>query len=206
MFKPNPIRKLAEQLLRDVGVQWHEVTWSKGELNGYMTNAPGCHLYAPLPKRMIHLALLAHECGHRVLHSAVNADGQRVPHVGDKPLHLIEVEAERWGRQWLACHGLTVPEDYLIGVTDYLFRHVEADALRGIDLAPEAVAFIGIAEAEKAALYVKAERWRAGDVKAGFEPSLRPASQKTGRVTRDRQKRPKGAYDPTAHGGPDIWV
>jgi hypothetical protein len=77
--------------------------------------------------------LLAHECGHIALHSALKSRR--------KPRHVEEHEAESYAHRAFAAHGLEVPEASTYGARCYVAECIEEDRAKDIPICPLAEAF-----------------------------------------------------------------
>jgi hypothetical protein len=80
------------------------------------------------------LYVLAHECGHIVLHSR---ETKR-----KKPKHVIEHEAEVFAHRALRRYGLEVPEKSAMWARGYVAECIRADRAKGIPICWMAEAFV----------------------------------------------------------------
>jgi hypothetical protein len=90
-------------------------------------------IFAPAETTRRQLYVLAHECGHIALHSALKSRR--------KPRHVEEHEAESYAHRALAAHGFEVPDVSTFGARCYVGECIEEDRANGIPICPLAEAF-----------------------------------------------------------------
>lgn len=116
------------------------------------------HIRAPRPTTRRRLYLWAHECAHVAL-----------AHVGKKPVHRQEYEAEQWAEEALRRHGVAVPTESVVGAKRYVAMKIRRAVKRGalvIDSDAQAFCkeYLGTlpvpGEPRKRLLRPKTSRWR----------------------------------------------
>ena len=140
-LKPIGLDHYADLLLAEAGLTRADVTWWKRSGNGRVT-ARG-KVAAPLPTSHDRLLVLAHEVGHVLLHTSVDAQGRRRLSPPDPRLHVIEYQAVLWSFDWFESHGLRITPDQDAWGREYVLSHLIDDMFRDVEHSTEVVCWIG---------------------------------------------------------------
>lgn len=122
-------RRIAEALKKEAGVLRH---YTHKQISGLAWTGDR-RILAPEGVTRRQLYVLAHECGHIVLHSA--------PATRSKPNHVLEHEAEVYAHRAFARYGLEVPPASAEWARNYVGRWIAKDRAAGIRICPDAAAF-----------------------------------------------------------------
>lgn len=122
-------RVVAEALKREAGVTKHYKFKTLGGLAFTAQNK----ILAPEGVTRRQLYVLAHECGHIVLHGSASAQA--------KPGHVKEHEAEVYAHRAFKRYGLDVPDQSAQWARAYVGQWITKDRNNGIAICPMAVAF-----------------------------------------------------------------
>ena len=106
--------------------------YEHNELSGLAWSSEG-HVLAPTGVTRRQLYVLAHECGHIVLHSS--------PAGQARPGHVKEFEAEVYAHRAFLRYGLKVPSKSSLWARAYVGLWVEKDRVAGKPICHEAIAF-----------------------------------------------------------------
>src|SRR5262245_56256539 len=122
-------RLIAEALKREAGVRRH---YTHKSMSGLAWIGSG-KILAPHGITRRQLYVLAHECGHLVLHSSAATR--------NKPGHIKEHEAETYAHRAFDRYGLEVPEKSAQWARAYVGQWITKDRAAGISVCPMAEAF-----------------------------------------------------------------
>ena len=120
---------IAEALKLEAGVTRH---YEHKEISGLAFTSEG-KILAPAGVTRRQLYVLAHECGHMVLHSA--------PHTRTKPSHVKEHEAETYAHRAFARYGIEVPDASARWARAYVGQWIMKDRAAGVPICRLAEAF-----------------------------------------------------------------
>lgn len=120
---------IAEALKREAGVRRH---YTHKSISGLAWIGSG-KILAPDGITRRQLYVLAHECGHIVLHSSAET--------WNKPGHIKEHEAETYAHRSFERYGLEVPEKSAQWARAYVGQWIMKDRAAGISVCPMAEAF-----------------------------------------------------------------
>ena len=120
---------IAKALKREAGVRRH---YTHKSISGLAWIGSG-KILAPDGITRRQLYVLAHECGHIVLHSSAAA--------WNKPGHIKEHEAETYAHRAFERYGLEVPEKSAQWARAYVGQWIMKDRAAGISVCPMADAF-----------------------------------------------------------------
>lgn len=110
-------REVAAKLAAEAGVVTVEET--RSNLSGRASPRERW-IKVPPPTTRRRLYIFAHECGHVALN-----------HVGKKPRHRQEYEAERWAHDALRRHGIAVPKKSTARAKKYVRQKIRQAIDRG---------------------------------------------------------------------------
>jgi hypothetical protein len=120
---------IAEAMKREAGVRRH---YTHKSISGLAWIGSG-KILAPDGITRRQLYVLAHECGHIVLHSSAAT--------WNKPGHIKEHEAETYAHRAFERYGLEVPEKSAQWARAYVGQWIMKDRAAGISVCPMAEAF-----------------------------------------------------------------
>ena len=120
---------IAEALKREAGVRRH---YTHRSISGLAWIGSG-KILAPDGITRRQLYVLAHECGHLVLHSSAAT--------WNKPGHVKEHEAETYAHRAFERYGMEVPEKSSQWARAYVEQWIMKDRAAGIPVCPMAEAF-----------------------------------------------------------------
>ena len=120
---------IAELLKAEAGVRRH---YKHKVIGGLAWTGEG-KILAPEGITRRQLYVLAHECGHIVLHSS--------PHGQAKPGHVKEHEAETYAHRAFARYGLEVPEKSAKWARAYVGQWIMKDKAAGVEICTQAALF-----------------------------------------------------------------
>jgi hypothetical protein len=120
---------IAETMKREAGVLRH---YTHKSISGLAWIGSG-KILAPNGITRRQLYVLAHECGHIVLHSS--------PRTWNKPGHIKEHEAETYAHRAFERYGLEVPEKSAQWARAFVGQWIMKDRTAGISVCPMAEAF-----------------------------------------------------------------
>ena len=120
---------VADALKREAGIEKH---YKHKSMSGLAWIGTG-KILAPEGVTRRQLYVLAHECGHIILH--------RLPSTWAKPSHVKEHEAETYAHRAFRRYDIEIPEKSALWARAYVAQWIRKDQSAGIPICPDALAF-----------------------------------------------------------------